>query len=41
MEYDLELNIPDEQEFMLCDINSDGIINIIDIVLIVDIIFDN
>ena len=37
----LELNIPDEQEFMLCDINSDGIINIIDIVLIVDIIFDN
>lgn len=37
----LELNVPNEQEFIASDINADDIINILDIVLIVDIIFDN
>ena len=37
----LELNIPTEVEFISSDMNSDGVINVLDIVLIVDIIFNN
>jgi len=36
----IELENPNNQEFISSDINEDGIINVLDIVLIIDIIFD-
>ena len=32
---------PTEQEFELCDINTDGQVNVIDIVNLVNIVLDN
>ena len=36
----IELTDPNNQEFIASDINEDGIIYVLDIVLIIDIIFD-
>ena len=38
--YILEESIPDIYQFIASDINEDGVINVLDIVLIVDIIFE-
>ena len=38
--YILGNSIPNDYQFTASDINEDGIINVLDIVLIVDIIFE-